>query len=136
MKQKGLSVRTVLPNGVIEWRNQDGELHREDGPAKEWPARSAQAWYRNGRLHRANGPAVEGPEGQSWFRRGKRHREDGPAVIRADGTVEWYRNGTQLTAAEVEKKLAEIGDAFMTGLNDKAIVSKPLRYKTSQRPPR
>jgi NADP-dependent 3-hydroxy acid dehydrogenase YdfG len=35
-----------------------------------------------------------------------------PAVIRTDGTVEWYRNGIQLTAAEVEKKLAVIGDGL------------------------
>jgi len=133
------SLRNILRDGSIEWRNKQGKLHRDDGPAKEWPAKGAKAWYRNGKLHRDDGPAMDGPLGKSWYRNGKRHREDGPAVEHANGKKEWYRLGKELTEAEItvltEKKLAEIGEAFKTGLDHKASVSKPLRFKTSQQPP-
>jgi len=113
VKQDGdtASIRTVRPDGSFEWRNREGKLHCEDGPA------------------------MDGPLGKSWYRNGKRHREDGPAVEHADGRKEWYRHGKELTAAAFaalrEKELAEIGGAFETGLDHKATVSKPLRYKTS-----
>jgi hypothetical protein len=45
-----VSIRTVRPDGSIEWRNREGKIHREDGPAKEWPAKGAKAWYRDGKL--------------------------------------------------------------------------------------
>ena len=132
------SIRNVLRDGSIEWRDSDGKLHREGGPAREWPAQGAKAWYRNGKLHRDDGPAMEGPLGNSWYRNGKRHREDGPAVEHADGRKEWYRQGKELTEAQItsitEKKLDEIGDAFKTGLDNEATVSKPLRFKTSEDP--
>jgi hypothetical protein len=51
-------VRTVRPDGLIEWRNKAGKYHREDGPAREWPAQGAKAWYRHGKLHRDDGPAI------------------------------------------------------------------------------
>jgi hypothetical protein len=135
------SVRTARPDGSIEWRNKEGKYHREDGPAREWPAQGAKAWYRNGKLHRDDGPAMEGPLGKSWHRNGKRHREEGPAVEHADGRKEWYRHGKELTAAAFaatrEKELAEIGDAFKTGLTRKITVSRPRPLKNApRRPPR
>jgi hypothetical protein len=135
------SVMTVRPGGSIEWRNKEGKYHREDGPAREWPAQDAKAWYRNGKLHRDDGPAMVGPLGKSWHRNGKRHREEGPAVEHADGRKEWYRHGKELTAAEFaairEKELAEIGDAFKTGLTRKITVSRPRPLKNApRRPPR
>jgi hypothetical protein len=95
MKRKGDSgsVRTVRKNGQIEWKDKDGKLHREDGPALEWPEKGATAWYIHGRLHREDGSATDGPLGKGWYRNGKKHREDGPAVVLADGRMEWYRNG-------------------------------------------
>jgi hypothetical protein len=129
------SVMTVRPGGSIEWRNKEGKYHREDGPAREWPAQGAKAWYRNGKLHREDGPAMEGPLGKSWYRKGKRHREEGPAVEYADGRKEWYRHGKELTAAEFaairEKELAEIGDAFKTGLTSEMTVSRPRPLKNA-----
>jgi len=50
------SVRSVKEDGIIEWRL-NGQLHREDGPAYEWPD-GYQAWYRFGKLHREDGPAI------------------------------------------------------------------------------
>jgi hypothetical protein len=73
------------------------------------------------------------PLGKSWYRKGKRHREEGPAVEHADGRKEWYRHGKELTAAEFavirEKELAEIGDAFKTGLTRKITASRPRPLK-------
>jgi len=84
---------------------------------------------------------MDGPLGKSWYRHGKRHREEGPAVEYADGRKEWYRHGKELTAAEFaairEKEIAEIGDAFKTGLTRKITVSRPRPIKNApRRPPR
>ena len=56
-----------------EYRNENNELHREDGPAFEY-ADGTKAWYLNG----------------------ERHREDGPAVEDANGHKEWYLNGEEI----------------------------------------
>jgi len=84
---------------------------------------------------RRPGDGVEGPLGKIWYRNGKRHREDGPAVEHADGKKEWYRQGKALTASEFaairEKELAEIGDAFKTGLTRKITVSRPRPLKNA-----
>jgi hypothetical protein len=116
------------------------QYHREDGPAREWPAQGAKAWYRNGKLHRDDGPAMEGPLGKGWYRRGMRHREDGPAVEHADGRKEWYRQGKELTASEFaairKKEPAEIGDAFKTGLTRKSPCPGRGLSKTPRRNPR
>lgn len=47
-------------------------LHREDGPAVEWP-NGEKAWYINGKLHREDGPAMESSSGfyDSWYINGK-----------------------------------------------------------------
>ena len=66
-----------------------------------------EAWYQNGNLHREDGPAWirYRPDGsveiESWYRNGERHREDGPAFTeyRPDGSVEieeWYWHDEQL----------------------------------------
>ena len=58
----------------------NGELHREDGPAREY-SNGDKYWYLHGKLHRENGPAVEYSNGyKSWYLYGKRHRENGPAI--------------------------------------------------------
>jgi hypothetical protein len=75
------------------WRNEKGELHREDGPAVEW-ANGDKEWYLNNELHREDGPAVEWANGdKSWYLNGERHRADGPACEWANGDKFWYLNG-------------------------------------------
>jgi len=79
-------------NGKKFWYR-DGELHRDDGPAREYPD-GHKDWYRNGKLHRDNGPAREYPDGhKDWYRNGKLHRDDGPAMEYASGGKDWYRDG-------------------------------------------
>jgi hypothetical protein len=68
---------TVSEYGTKCWYNEQGQRHREDGPAVE---------YANGTKH--------------WYHKGKLHREDGPAIERTNGDKCWYINGKELTEAE------------------------------------
>ena len=98
---------------IVEFRNENGQLHRLDGPAKRLYNRDEngpygsmpfrELWYRNGQLHRKNGPAWiwYNKDGsiyiESWYKDGQLHREDGPASIAYDnnGDIEeatWYKN--------------------------------------------
>jgi len=86
---------TVTPNKT-EWRNENGQLHRLDGPAREW----------------ANGT-------KSWWQNGQYHRLDGPAMEHLDGTKHWYINGHRLTETEFlaktqpkELTMSEIAERF------------------------
>jgi hypothetical protein len=71
---------------IKEYKNDKGELHREDGPAIIWTDGS-QFWYINGQLH----------------------REDGPAVIYADGMQFWFLDGMQYTESRYYKELYKMG---------------------------
>jgi hypothetical protein len=94
-------ILTVEPDGTKQWRNKDGELHRPNGPAIEYPDGS-KWWYRNGQLHREDGPAVDLALGIRWWcRDGKLDREDGPAFERPDGIKQWYLKGKLLTEQEI-----------------------------------
>jgi len=93
----------INSDGIRFWKNADGKLHREDGPAIEYTDGS-KSWYLNGELHREDGPAVEFASGaRYWCLNGKYHREDGPAVEYSNGTGEWWVNGKKLTQKEFEQ---------------------------------
>lgn len=78
------------------WWYANGQLHRQDGPALEYPDGS-KIWYKNGKCHRLDGPAAEYADGgKEWWVNGKRHREDGPAIIWQDGTEEWWIDGNYI----------------------------------------
>ena len=72
--------------------NEEGYLHREDGPAKttyfpDGKSVRVEEWHLNGERHRNDGPAVivyhkKGVlANERWFVNGQAHRDDGPAVI-------------------------------------------------------
>ncbi len=83
---------SIWPDGEQQW-HQHGLLHRDGGPARTWPD-GTQYWYQHGKLHRDDGPAVIGAEGtQEWWQHGEQHRDDGPALIWPDGTQIWYQHG-------------------------------------------
>jgi len=65
---RGARVKTQCNgfNEYIEWRNDNGQIHREDGPAVEC-SDGYKSWYNNGHLHRLDGPAIEGPDGTRKF---------------------------------------------------------------------
>ena len=73
---------TVDRLGTRRYYNSEGKLHREDGPAVEYPSGTVM-WCQNGVLHRTDGPAVE----------------------YADGNKEWWINGVEYTEAEYQAQL-------------------------------
>jgi hypothetical protein len=55
----------------------------------------------NGEYHREDGPAYEQPDGfKSWYLNGLCHREDGPAVERINGPKSWWLNGNNVSRQE------------------------------------
>ena len=84
--------------------NSAGELHREDGPAIEWPNGSKE-WCQNGLRHRTDGPAVEWADGSKfWHQNGRLHREDGPAIIWHYGARYWFLHGVEYTKNNHRRK--------------------------------
>ena len=62
----------------------------------------SKLWILNGDYHREDGPAIEWPDGtKRWFLNGEPHREDGPAVDRSDGIKYWYLHGEDVTWEQV-----------------------------------
>jgi hypothetical protein len=54
-------------HGTKRWFNDEGQLHRLDGPAKEW-CNGSKSWWVNGKLYRLDGPAIEWSDGtKHWF---------------------------------------------------------------------
>ena len=96
-----------------EWDDFDKEklqLHRTNGPAIEIEVNNTRttSWYKNGLLHREGGPAVEWPNGlKAWWQNGEFHRSCGPAIEWPDGEREWWINGRLLNQDEVENWLQE-----------------------------
>jgi len=85
--------------GTKTYKNSNGQLHRIDGPAREYK-NGDKWWYKEGEYHRENGPAMEYANGDKvWYKEGKLHREDGPAWEWANVDKEWY-----LLFKELEEK--------------------------------
>ena len=86
------SVTKHVFGGGVEYLNDKGQRHREDGPAVEWN-NGDKSWYLNGQIHRINGPAIEYSNGDKfWYLDGKSHREGGPAIEYSNGGKEWWLN--------------------------------------------
>jgi hypothetical protein len=65
-------------------------------------------WYLNGERHREDGPAVEYPDGAKlWYLNGELHREDGPAIEWEDGYKDWYLNDKRYTESDYLKEIAK-----------------------------
>jgi len=77
----------------IEWLNDNGVYHREDGPSIEYQ-NGYKVWWVNGHLHRLDGPAKVLVDGsKDWWVNGQLHRLDGPAIERTNGTVQFWKEG-------------------------------------------
>jgi hypothetical protein len=69
------SIKKEYPNR-IEYQNEQGKRHREDGPAVEWNI-GDKSWWINGKRHREDGPAVETTRGRKfWYLNDKNYSED------------------------------------------------------------
>ena len=96
-----------------EWRNKKGQLHREDGPAREW-ANGDKSWWLKGQLHREDGPAIEYANGdKEWYLNGQLHRVDGPACEYANGDKQWWINGDVLTEEEFNRRTQPVQEMTM-----------------------
>ncbi len=95
------SIKTIAPGGFF-YRNEQGERHREDGPAVEFSGHFE--WWINGKLHREDGPAIEFTNGiKIWYYNDQRHRKDGPAVEGSDGSKKYYYHGKYIDCATDEE---------------------------------
>ena len=65
----------TFPNGTTIYLK-NGQLHRDNGPAIEFPGGMGSVFFQHGRLHRNNGPAISWPyeEDCQWFKHGMRIR--------------------------------------------------------------
>ena len=107
-----------------EYRNELGQLHREDGPA--YKDDYIKSWWINGKPHRSwknfqqeDGPAIEYSDGyKEWYINGKRHREDGPAIELSNGNKWWWLNGLNYYSEEryneeiIEMKLKRLTELW------------------------
>lgn len=117
---KTISLLTKDVDGNECWLNENGEYHREDGPAIK--KKDYELWFLNGKLHRFDGPAAQYYNGdKSWWLSGFKHREDGPAVEWADGYKAWFINGKKLTEQEFNERKKQINE------NVEKIESEQLR---------
>jgi hypothetical protein len=81
-KQTGV-ITTMIHGRVVHYAR-DGKLFKIE-------ADDVTHWFQNGNLHREDGPAAEYKNGhKAWYRNGKLHREDGPAVEHINGDKFWY----------------------------------------------
>lgn len=80
--------------GTKEYFNDDGDLHREDGPAQIWQD-GTKFWYVNGVDTSINDfPAEQHPEGiMAWLQDGMYNREDKPAWMTPNGYKSWHLDG-------------------------------------------
>ena len=100
-------MKTILEDGTIEYRNAEGELHREDGPAIEY-ANGDKVWYLNDKRHREDGPAVEYVDGYKyWFLNDELHCEHGPAIEWPSGIKHWFINGVEYSKTDFNKLIEE-----------------------------
>ncbi len=81
--------------GVV-WKNDNGDLHRLDGPAKDMDV-GYQEWYKDGVKHREGGPAVICKSYKRWYYEGMIHRLDGPAIQDSRGYQWWFKGHHYLT---------------------------------------
>ncbi len=101
------SRREVDTDGTVRWYDADGQIHRDGGPAVEYPDGGAE-WWQSGQLHRDDGPAVETPTGyREWWQHGDLHRDGGPAVEHADGTVEFWVHGCRVSEDAFRRRCPE-----------------------------
>jgi hypothetical protein len=78
--------------GDLSWRDDNGDFHRDDGPAIEFTDGS-KMWCRHGRMHRVDGPAMTTPGSTTWAIDGNYHRDGGPAITYPEGGYRWYQHG-------------------------------------------
>lgn len=100
---------------MMQYKDEFGQLHRENGPALFCAVCKREEWLNHGVLHRECDPAIVSRQTEEWYFKGLLHRADGPARIR--GTrKEWWINGMQ---HRQDGPAVEHNDMQIWFLNDK-----------------
>ena len=106
MEKETLTVETDI-DGIVTYRNADGNFHNAHGPAIIGKDDYKEHWIK-GQRHNPDGPAVIRADGCKWYYiNGKLHNENGPAVVYSDGSKRYYINGEELTKAKFKSWQAE-----------------------------
>lgn len=95
--------KTIQTLTIETWFDSQGNLHRENGPARKDVLRGEVTlyWYKHGEIHRDGAPAIETSIGsEEWYQNGQRHREDGLALIGRSGAGFWYLEDQQYRSKE------------------------------------
>jgi hypothetical protein len=62
-----------------------------------------------GKRHREDGPAIEHKDGyKSWYINGQWHREEGPAIEYSDGSKSWYLNNINYSEQEWKEEVIRL----------------------------
>jgi hypothetical protein len=103
--------KVTYADGSAKYFDDDGHLHREDGPAVE-DADGTECWYRHGQLHRLDGPAVvrEGGSGEWWVRGARIPRPEQPLLEHLDRSGEQRVIVRALDQWDPSVRLAELID--------------------------
>ena len=102
------SFKSIDEYGTIRYNNENGDYHREDGPAYE-NINGHKEWRIKGKLHREDGPAYEKPDSYKvWYKNNKRHREDGPAIEYSNGDVEYWLNHIKYSVEDWGLEVAKL----------------------------
>lgn len=86
----------------------------------------ATIYLKNGQLHRDNGPAIEFPGGMGlvFFQHGKLHRDNGPAIHWPyEDDCQWYKHGIKISSTHQTKDNIKL--LRMKMANDKLKSNKP-----------
>ena len=80
-------------------------LHRIYGPAHISKKYDCEGWYQDGERHRNDGPAYRHKKSKFWYLDGKLHRLDGPAVDATGHPKEYWINGQRWSPKEYKKEI-------------------------------
>ena len=78
---------------VICYRNKDGLLHRQYGPAFINELYNEEAWFFEGKLHREGNWAYRKKGNFIWMKHGVLHNLEGPAVVESAGPYQFWIDG-------------------------------------------
>lgn len=94
------------------WLDENQEYHRDGGPAVKY-AEGGEEWHQHGKPHRDGDlPAITDSQGsKGYYKDGQLHRLFKPAIENADGSVQFWVEGKQLTPDAAEKFFRSITTA-------------------------
>lgn len=93
--------KSITKSGVVEFRVEDTDpfvdqlLHNQNGPAVISEDGKHFQYYYKGLLHREDGPAVDFPNHKQYWIHGKLHNQNGPAIIHNFKIEKYFYHGLE-----------------------------------------